>query len=154
MQYIWIFYNSVIWIHHLKICPCYYRLGLWQKTGLWCKESFQLATAGMYNLLLRGVWSFVSSFVSVPDSNFLTIKFSNYFTCMSNWNENLRNSKRTKLINRESWSNTLYMSSKSRVKIGNVFSMLTVSVRKCWTLVCYNLVPSWWVWPPVTLWQS
>lgn len=136
----------------MKICPCYCRQGLWQKTALWCKESFQLATAGMYNLPLKRVWSFVSSFVSIPDSNLHTIKFFNHFTCMCNWKEYLRNSKRAKLNNRKSWSNTLY--SKSGVKIWNVFSMWTVSVRKCWTLVCYNLVPYWWEWPPVTLWQS
>lgn len=136
----------------MKICPCYCRQELWQKTALWCKESFQLATAGMYNLPLKWVWSFMSSFVSIPDSNLLTIKFFNHFTCMCNWKEYLRNSKRTKLNKRKSWSNTLY--SKSGVKIWNVFSMWTVSVRKCWTLVCYNLVPSWWEWPPVTLWQS
>lgn len=90
--------------------------------------------------------------VSVPDSNLHTMKFSSYFTCMCSLKEYWSNGKRTKLFNRESWSITLY--SKSGVIIGNVFSMLTVSVTKCWTLVCYNLVLSWWVWPPVTLWQS
>lgn len=41
-------------------------------------------------------------YVSIPDSNLLTIKFFNHFTCMCNWKEYLRNSKRTKLNNRKS----------------------------------------------------